>query len=307
MFIYDAVFKNDEEIRAFVSEAEEKYKTQILKIADHIKNTPDVRFLTLAGPTCSGKTTTSYILEHELGKCGITVKIVSIDDFYRDRDDISDDEKPDYESISAIDFEVFTECIAQILSGKTAYLPKFDFQLGHRTEFVPYTPAAHEIVIFEGIQAIYPEIVATLPKDLSKSIYISVDDDVTAYGTFFDKREVRFLRRLVRDFLFRNATPERTLELWSGVIANEDKNIIPYGHHADFIINSFLQYELGVIKPFVLETIRYDFNKKCEIELYEKLKSKFEKIPTIPEKFVPADSVFREFIGSSRSENENSI
>ena len=156
MFIYDAVFKNDEEIRAFVSEAEEKYKTQILKIADHIKNTPDVRFLTLAGPTCSGKTTTSYILEHELGKCGITVKIVSIDDFYRDRDDISDDEKPDYESISAIDFEVFTECIAQILSGKTAYLPKFDFQLGHRTEFVPYTPAAHEIVIFEGIQDIYP-------------------------------------------------------------------------------------------------------------------------------------------------------
>ena len=107
--------------------------------------------------------------------------------------------------------------------------------------------------------------------------------------------------------MFRNATPERTLELWSGVIANEDKNIIPYGHHADFIINSFLQYELGVIKPFVLETIRYDFNKKCEIELYEKLKSKFEKIPTIPEKFVPADSVFREFIGSSRSENENSI
>jgi len=298
MFIYDTVFKNHEEIRAFVYEAEEKYKKQILKIADQIKSMSDVKFLTLAGPTCSGKTTTSYILERELGKCGITVKIISIDDFYRDRDDISDDEKPDYESISAIDFDVFTSCVRQILSGNTAYIPKFDFQRGHRTEYIPYTPSEHEIVIFEGIQAIYPEIVATLPKNLSKSIYISVDDDVTAYGAFFEKREMRFLRRLVRDYLFRNASPERTMELWTGVIANEDKNIIPYGHKADFIINSFLQYELNVIKPFLLEAIRYHSSE--ELELYDRLKIKFQNIPMIPEKFVPADSVFREFIGKSQ-------
>lgn len=301
MFVYDTVFQNDNEIHAFVYEAEEKYKKQIIKIADSIRHHSGIQFLTLAGPTCSGKTTTSYILENELAKTGITVKIISIDDFYRDRDDISDDEKPDYESISAIDFDIFSDCVSKIRNGETAYLPKFDFKLGHRTAFEPHTPVSHEIVIFEGIQAIYPEITATLPKKSSKSIYISVDDDVCAYGTFFDKREVRFLRRLVRDYLFRNASPERTLELWKGVVANEDKNIIPYGHKADYIINSFLQYELGVIKPFALKTIHYHSDKTCEMDLYQKLCEKFKNIPEIPEYFVPADSVFREFIGKSRT------
>ena len=154
----------------------------------------------------------------------------------------------------------------------------------------------------EGIQAIYPEIRATLPEG-SKSIYISVENDVFAHGIFFDKRDIRFFRRLVRDYLFRNASPERTLELWAGVVANEDKNIIPYGHQSDFIINSFMQYELGVIKPFLLNTIQYDMQKPCELELYQKLDEKFQKIPEIPEKFVPENSVFREFIGKPADVN----
>ena len=214
---------------------------------------------------------------------------------------VDEDGEPDLESLGALDVELFNENMFDLINGNEVQLPKFDFKLGHRTAFEPHTPVSHEIVIFEGIQAIYPEITATLPKKSSKSIYISVDDDVCAYGTFFDKREVRFLRRLVRDYLFRNAGPERTLELWKGVVANEDKNIIPYGHKADYIINSFLQYELGVIKPFALKTIHYHSDKTCEMDLYQKLCEKFKNIPEIPEYFVPADSVFREFIGKSRT------
>ena len=223
--------KNTYYIRALVPNS-------ILDIAKKISKIDNLKFLTLAGPSCSGKTTTSYILEEELKMHGITVKIVSIDDFYRDRADISDDKNPDYESISAIDFPVFVECVENILSGKTAMLPKFDFKSGCRVEMNPYFPAPHEIVVFEGIQAIYPEIIATLPRDAFKSIYICPEDDVQIGNMYFDKREIRFYRRLVRDFLFRNATASRTLELWSGVVENEDKNIIPSGMHADFIINS---------------------------------------------------------------------
>ena len=297
MYQYNTEFNTEKEIRAFIESAEANYQNQVVQIAGQIASLENIKFLTLAGPTCSGKTTTSYILEKELGKLGYSVKIISIDDFYRDRDDISDDEKPDYESIAALDFDIFTDCVDKILNGKTAMLPKFDFTVGRRTEFMPYMPMSHEIVIFEGIQAIYPEIVATIPRDKAKSIYISVDDDVNAYGVFFDKREVRLLRRLVRDFLFRNATAARTLELWDGVVANEDKNIIPYGKHADFIINSFLSYELNVIKPFVLNTIQYDEKSDKEKTLVAYLKDKFAKIPEIPARFVPEDSVFREFIG----------
>jgi uridine kinase len=233
MFVYDNVFQNDDDIRKFVSDAEEHYKKQVIDIANDVAKYDNIRFLTLAGPTCSGKTTSSYILEQEFEKRGISTKIISIDDFYRSRYDIADDEEPDFESVTAIDLPLFKKCVNRILNGKTAEIPKYDFMLGVRTKYTPHTPAENEIIIFEGIQAIYPEIIETLPKQATKSIYISVDEDVMAYGTHFDKREVRFLRRLVRDYLFRNATPGRTLELWHGVVKNEDINIIPYERNAE--------------------------------------------------------------------------
>ncbi len=297
MFVYNTIFKNDDEIRAFIQSAEDHYKKQVLDIAECVADDEHIRFLTLAGPTCSGKTTSSYILEREFEKRGISTKIISIDDFYRSRYDIADDEDPDYESVTAIDLAYFKECVDKILAGETVMLPYYDFVKGYRSKYIPHTPSAHEIIIFEGIQAIYPEILATLPKDSTRSIFISVDEDVTAYGTFFEKREVRFLRRLVRDFLFRSATPERTLELWHGVVENEDKNILPYEDNADYIINSFLPYELGVIKPYVLSKISYDMTNDSERYLYESIKKEFENIVEIPSRFVPSDSVFREFIG----------
>ena len=297
MLVYDNIFKSNEQIRLFVEDSEQNYKDQVLKIATEISDLDHIKFLTLSGPSCSGKTTTSYILEHEFEKRGSTVKIISIDDFYRNRHDISDDEKPDYESISAIDFPAFQSCVAKILKGETAMLPIYDFKHGVRQGFMPYTPSDHEIIIFEGIQAIYPEILNILPKEISKSIYISVSNDVNAYGTFFEKREIRFYRRLLRDFLFRSATPERTLELWVGVVENEDKNIIPNEKNADYTINSFLPYELGVIKPYLLNVVSYDFEKEHEKDLYDQIQLKFKNIETIPSHFIPVDSVFREFIG----------
>jgi uridine kinase len=297
MFVYNNIFKKDDEIIAFVQEAEQKYKNQVLKIANEITSLDHIKILTLAGPTCSGKTTTSYILEHEIEKRGMTVKIISIDDFYRNRADISGDEKPDYESISAIDFPVFQSCVEKILKGETAMLPIYDFVDGQRKGFMPYLPSEHEIIIFEGIQAIYPEILSLLPRDISKSIYISVSDDVNAYGIYFEKRDIRFLRRLVRDFLFRSATPERTLELWDGVVDNEDKNIIPNEKYADYMINSFMPYELGVIKSYLMNIVSYDFNNEKEVALYNKWKKKLKNIIEIPSSFIPQDSVFREFIG----------
>ncbi len=297
MFVYKNIFKNDDEIRLFVDAAEKNYKDQVLEIATKVARMDNVKFLTLSGPTCSGKTTTSYILENEFEKRGLTVKIISIDDFYRNRSSISGDEKPDYESISAIDFPVFKSCVNKILMGETAMLPIYDFKDGERQGFYPYKPVEHEIIIFEGIQAIYPEILAILPEEMTKSIYISVANDVNAYGTFFEKRQIRFFRRLLRDFLFRSATPERTLELWQGVIENEDKNIIPNEKNADYVINSFLPYELGVIKSYLLNVVSYDFDKEHEKELYYKIRREFENIVEIPSRFVPSDSVFREFIG----------
>ncbi len=299
MFVYDNIFKNDAEILAFVEAAEKHYKRQVLDIAGAVTKLSGLRFLTLSGPTCSGKTTTSYILEHEFEKRGISTKIISIDDFYRNRNDISDDEDPDYESVNAIDLPLFRECVEKILNNETVMIPYYDFVKGYRTKYTPHTPQKNEVIIFEGIQAIYPEIIETLPKEATKSIYISVDDDIVAYGTHFEKRELRFFRRLVRDYFFRAATPERTIELWKDVVENEDKNIIPYEKNADYIINSFLPYELGVIKPYLLQKISYDMNNPRELALQKHLEKQFLSIIEIPSHFVPEDSVFREFIGKT--------
>lgn len=304
MFVYDTVFKTDAEIRAFVENAEMHYRNQVIQIANAVVDIPNLRFLTLSGPTCSGKTTTSYILEHEFEKRGISTTIISIDDFYRNRHDISNTEDPDYESIAAIDLPYFQECVENILNGRSAMLPRYDFVTGCRSQYIEYVPGEHEVLIFEGIQAIYPEIVETLPKEVTRSIYISVDDDVTAYGTFFEKREIRFFRRLVRDYFFRSATVSRTIELWHDVVENENKNILPYEKNADYIINSFLAYELGVIRSYILDKISYDMCMEEEREIYEILTKKFEKIRHIPERFVPVDSVFREFIGKRKDEEE---
>ena len=145
MFVYNDIFKNDEDIRLFVEDSEKNYKNQVLEIANEISNMAHIRFLTLSGPTCSGKTTTSYILENEFEKRGLTVKIISIDDFYRNRADISKDENPDFESISAIDFETFKSCENQILNGETAMIPMYDFKNGERKGFFSFTSVEHEI------------------------------------------------------------------------------------------------------------------------------------------------------------------
>lgn len=297
MINYDRHFTNTGEIHDFVLECEKNYENQIDFISGSIAGEGSVRFILLAGPSCSGKTTSAKILFENLASLGISSTVVSIDDFYRDRGNIDDDEKPDFESASALDLLCFERCAEEILEGKEVRLPKFDFVSGKRTEYVTHKLDKNEIIVFEGIQAMYPEITGKIPAESRKSISISVADDVCAYGQIFPRRNIRFMRRLVRDYQFRAAHPARTIELWKGVTENEDKNIIPNLKYADFTINSLLLYELNVIKPYVLNLIPYDAKSPDEVSLLERFTDEFRNVPEIPSSFVPANSVFREFIG----------
>jgi uridine kinase len=116
-------------------------------------------------------------------------------------------------------------------------------------------------------------------------------------GQCYGIRLHRFLLPCRRDFLFRNATVSRTLELWDGVVENEEKNIIPNGKKADYIINSFLPYELNIIKNYLFQAVKYNDSIGKEGDLLQMIKQKFENIPEISSHFVPQNSVFREFIG----------
>lgn len=298
---YARHFSNEDEMRSFVYECEEKYKSQIKNVAEGILSSRDTRMILLAGPTCSGKTTTSKIIIETFEKHGKTVRAISIDDFYKSRDELiaaaGENGEPDFESASAIDVDYFSECVEKMLDGREVMLPVFDFVTGKRSEYVKYVPSENDMVIFEGIQALYPEIAGKIPTDRRKSIFISVDDDLWAYGKGFDREFIRFLRRLVRDYQFRASSPQRTLSLYRSVIQNEHDNLNPLSENVDFKINSILLYELNVIKKYVLELVQYDPEKPDEIKLFEYLRKLFADIPQIPSSLVPEDSVFREFIG----------
>ncbi len=296
MVVYDKKFENSEEMLRFIKKRERVYRAQVETIAELIAKDEKIKIITLCGPSCAGKTTTSYILEKKLEAIsGIDLKIISIDDFFRSRAEMEKSGNPDYESIDSIDFEYFKECVENILAGRETRLPLFDFVTGERKEeYDIYMPHEKGIVVFEGIQAMYPEITAILPAESCVSLYIDILEDVYAYGSFFTRKDVRFFRRLVRDFQFRDASVEKTLRLWENVVDNEKKNITPYSGDAKYTINSLLVYEFNVIKKYLLEMLEYNENT---MDVYNQIKEKFENIPDIPAELVPADSVFKEFIG----------
>ncbi len=262
-----------------------------------------VRVITLAGPTCSGKTTTANKIIHELQIRGKRVVIISIDDFFKSAEsDIRDSfltEKPkvDFDSVEAIDLDYFTECTEAIFAGKDCKLPRFDFTTGKRSGYCDLAADSYDTIIFEGIQAVYPEVTRLLEAHNYESIFTNVRRDITVNGIFFDKREIRLMRRLVRDYRSRNASPELTYFLWDSVTENEDKNILPYADQADIAIDSLLPYELHVLKAPLLEVLSQVekgseyYPRACE------MMAKMANIPAFSADYIPEHSLYREFLG----------
>lgn len=259
-----------------------------------------IKIITLSGPTCSGKTTTADRLIQRIANVGFHAVVFSIDDFFLDRERTNDvsAEKPDYDSVKALDLEQFDQCVQALRAGRTAFVPHYDFTTGKRDRYTEYNPSERDIYIFEGIQAVYPEVAGILGKN-QKSIFIHVAEDVQTERVVLSRYEIRLLRRLVRDYRFRNALPEFTLFLWETVRKNEDANIYPYANQCDVYIDSFLPYEpfilAGDVLP-LLQDIPKNSPHRAEADvLAEKLQ--YFNNTCFHESMIPEKSVFREFIG----------
>lgn len=289
-------FFSENEITEYVNECENGYLSDVSGALEATKN--GGRIITLSGPTCSGKTTTSLILDGEFEKCGKTLHTVSIDDFYIDRDilDKRCREKGiplDYDSPSTIDFDYFGEVIEAIDKKSSVTLPRFDFTVGKRTGYYDIKITQDDVFMFEGIQAVYPECTSLLASHNYTALFISVGDGIAYDKVTFGPRELRLLRRIVRDYRTRNTSPEKTLALWEGVCKNEDAHIFPNLTEEHIYIDSSLAYEASVIKPFAEPLL-----KSCpDSETAKRLLKKLENVPSLDAKYVPNGSVFREFIG----------
>lgn len=254
------------------------------------------KVITLSGPTCSGKTTTAAKLTDVIESLGYRARVLSIDDFYKSG--LREEEDPDFESVNAIDLDYFSECTERLLNGKRVLLPTFDMKTGMRSALTEYEPHKDDIYIFEGIQAVYPEVTKKLEEYGYVSVFISVAEDVMANGVFFAKDEIRLMRRIVRDDKFRSTSADETLSMWDDVRKNEEKNIFPNASRSYITINSFLPYEVYFIGSYLvplLETVRSEEHKKYAGKLLGKVKSVTSSY--IKESMIPFKSVFREFIG----------
>lgn len=237
----------------FVRICDQNFESRLNQLVHSIvhENTPEV--ITLSGPTCSGKTTTARKLTAEIHAAGKYAMVLSIDDFFYERNSPKlIGHEVDFDSVAAIDLPHLASCMETMLRGERTMLPRFDFQSGKRTESYEYVSQPDDIIIFEGIQAVYPEVTSLLNAYPYKSIFINVTEDITVNGVLFTKTEVRLARRLVRDFRFRSASPDFTLELWENVRCNEEENIFPYMSGCDYTINSLQPYELFMIGQFAI-------------------------------------------------------
>ena len=290
----DINIRTDEEKKDLVMRSEKEYKDGIIETVKRIA-ADKPRFLMISGPTCSGKTTTAHIVSREFKKLGISARIISIDDFFHSRDYVNE-HNVNIESLDAVDMAYFSECVNKISCSEEAMLPIFDFIGGERVGYVPYKPKDEDIIMFEGIQALYPEVLAVFPKDLVKTLYLGFLDDVKAGKYVFKAKELRFYRRVVRDTKYRGTDVDTVIHQWDNVIDNEDENILPYAKNTDYFINTFLRYELFVLKTFLFDKMSY--RTEMDMAFCGQMKRKCKDLPEIPPEFVPEDSMLREFIGT---------
>ena len=295
-------YRTNKEKRLYIEECERRFDAEVDRTIRLITETDGLEIVTLSGPSCSGKTTTAKKLICGVEAAGRRAHVVSIDDFYRDRSEIvwkvsSDGTmKPDYESVDSIDLVAVEKFVRSMRAGSELYSPVFNFAAGCATDVRKIEYSKGDIIIFEGIQAIYPEVRALFSEFTMRSIFISVADTLEVGGEIFLPEDIRLMRRLVRDYNYRGTLAEMTFYLWGDVRRNEIENIEPNAANGDVKINSLLEYEVGVLKPYLFGVLGEVTSDSPYASKANEIIERLSDIIPIPSGLIPENSVYREFV-----------
>lgn len=276
---------------------------KIAEIAQDIVSRGGVKFVMIAGPSSSGKTSFSHRLSVQLKTHGLKPHPIAVDDYFVNREDTPLDENGDYnfECLEAIDIKLFNRDMQNLLAGKTVEIPTFNFKTGHREYKGNFkTLGPDDVLVLEGIHALNDKMSESLPVESKYKIYISA---LTTLNIDEHNRipttDGRLLRRMVRDARTRGASATRTIQMWPSVRRGEEENIFPFQESADAMFNSALIYELAVIKPLA-EPLLYSV-KPTDPEYHEakRLLKFLEYFLTVDTVNLPNNSIAREFVGGS--------
>jgi len=276
---------------------------QLSRIAEDIASRPDVRVVLLAGPSSSGKTSTSKRLAVQLMTCMKLPVALSMDNWFVNRDKTPLDEfgEKDFESIYSVDLPQFNKDLKDLIAGKEIKLPTYNFHKGER-EYNGETMKINEdaILIIEGIHALNPMLTEELPEEFKYRIFAApIREIAIAEKEYISANENRLIRRLTRDSQTRNRTAQQTIANWPSVRRGEEKWILPFRCYADAIFDTSMIYELAAIKDKAIPLLK-EVSKDCEeYELAQHLLGYLEKFIAITDEEIPRTSLLREFIGGS--------
>ena len=274
--------------------------TELLNLAKDILRNQETKVVLLAGPSSTGKTTTTNKLILCLKSLGKNPLMISMDDFFVERENTPLDEngEPDFECVEAVDLNLFEDSIKKLLAGEEVVLPTYNFVLGKKEYNNKLKLAKDDIILIEGIHALNPKVLEHIPKENKAKVYLSalnelnIDDHVRISTT-----DNRLLRRIIRDNRTRGRSVEDTLAEWPKVRGGEEKYIFPYQDEANYSFNTAMIYELGVLKTFIeplLYSVEPDspyYNDALRLLNFLRL------FLPIPSESIPVDSIIREFIG----------
>lgn len=276
---------------------------KIAEIAQSIVNKPGIKFIMIAGPSSSGKTTFSHRLSIQLQANGLNPHPIAVDDYFINREDVRKDEygKYDFESLQAIDVELFNKDMTSLLNGETIEIPFYNFKTGKREYRGRLKQLGNDdVLVIEGIHCLNDMLSHSLPKENKFKIYISaltqlnIDEHNRIPST-----DGRLIRRMVRDARTRGISAKQTIDMWYSVRRGEEKYIFPYQEEADVMFNSALIYELAVLKLYA-EPLLFGINKDEPEYLEAKRLLKFlDYFLAIGSEDIPNNSILREFVGGS--------
>ncbi len=300
------------EFPQIVHESEGAYEDDVAAAAQFLLGQLDkTRLVLIAGPSASGKTTTTVKLEQHLQNAGVRFKVLNVDNYFHNLEDHPRDEfgDYDYETPQALDLPMINEHLLRLLDGEEVLIPYYNFKTGQRQQNqTPLQLAVGELLLIDSLHGLFPPITADINDELIFKLYLEPllqmkgPDDRYLRWT-----DIRLMRRMLRDAVHRAWNPQQTLEHWHYVRASEMRNIIPYHNSADFVINSAMPYELSLYRPRLLpqfeKWVKQYQDDPLRIDAHMRAKRVRQALaaiaPVEDDSAVPSASVLREFIGES--------
>lgn len=296
----------DGDVSELIKVAEAFHEKKIAAMADQIdeaNRTHGTRVVLISGPSSSGKTTTAKRLGIQLRILGLDPVLISLDDYFVDRERTPKDENGDYdfEALEAIDLELLNSDLQRLMAGESVDVPRYDFITGTRQwHDTPLKLTDRSILIMEGIHGLNPRLTPSIPREQKFCIYAScltsvAMDNLSRIAT----TDNRMLRRITRDYATRGANALATLQRWPSVRRGEEKHIFPYQENADVIFNTSLFYEILVLRPKIEPILREVPDTEPEYGEAKRLMKFLDNFIPIQTEEIPPTSILREFIGGS--------